>query len=745
MEDKAELIGQTLGQYQMLEKIGEGGMAVVYKAYQPGLKREVAVKVLSPVFAKNKQFSERFQREVEAIGNLHHPNILSVYDSGQDKGYSYLVMRYIPNARTLSEEMNKSLLPSRIVELIDQIAQALDYAHNAGIIHRDIKPSNVLMAEHGALLSDFGLAKLVESNEQLTGSGVGMGTPSYMSPEQAMGQKVDHRTDIYALGIILFEMLTGEIPHRGATPIATVVKRSKDPLPMPRSFNPNIPPAVEQVLIKALERDPKLRFNRAGEMAAALKSAYAQSDNTVMSVASDDKTFISKPQLTSETNPPPVAAKKFDLNALNLPVNIFGFGGLAGLVLIVLIGIGALIYLQLRPTRSPVTWQYIVDMSEGMNQPFPGETITRWEAAKTKLAADLKLAPTQINMGLRVFGQSDKCDDTSELIPANPNQTARLAAQIEDLTPSGKASPLTEAVVQAFSQLELSPDKRNALIILTNGADSCDPQGVDKVTLLVQRLNIRVDTYVVGVAIADPKSEQRVMAWAQAAKGVYLPASSSTSLDEVLEKIQENLTAEKRPEEIALAPTATPTVIPASPTPIPATATTAATATPTAIPALSAQAAYDLALADALKWQADASVNNIGTTILGPLTVDGTSASWDINFWSPTTKSMYKVSFINGNVFTSTIPLDNDPGTLPMNAEVILDTKRIYDIAQNAGGSQYMAQGNVPMAGLVPFPLDVTRPAWYINYQDSQTFKVVFTVIIDARSGEVINTVVSPN
>ncbi len=156
----ADLIGRTLGQYQIIEQIGEGGMATVYKAYQPGLNRYVAVKVLPPLHAKQPGFSERFQREAEAIANLNHQNILPVYDSGQEEGYSFIVMRYVEGARTLKEVMQTALSLSQVADLIGQIAAALDYAHRQGVIHRDVKPANVLMDGDWALLTDFGLAKM---------------------------------------------------------------------------------------------------------------------------------------------------------------------------------------------------------------------------------------------------------------------------------------------------------------------------------------------------------------------------------------------------------------------------------------------------------------------------------------------------------------------------------------------------------------------------------------------------------
>jgi serine/threonine-protein kinase len=276
MTDMQNLVGQTLGQYRITEQIGKGGMATIFKAYQPGLNRDVALKVLPPYVADKEGFNERFIREAQAIGNLHHPNILPVYDSGQDKGYGYIAMRYIPNATTLTNLMRERLSDDQIIRITRQIANALDHAHQAGVVHRDIKPSNILMDGNWVLLSDFGLAKMVESPSELTGTGVGLGTPAYMSPEQAKGEKIDHRTDIYALGIVLFEMLTGQVPHKAETPLATVVKRINEPLPLPRNLNPNISEPVERVLLKALATNPEDRFSSAGAFAAALQEAFEQ-------------------------------------------------------------------------------------------------------------------------------------------------------------------------------------------------------------------------------------------------------------------------------------------------------------------------------------------------------------------------------------------------------------------------------------------------------------------------------------
>lgn len=270
-----DLTGQTLGQYRIIEKIGRGGMADVYRAFQPRLERYVAIKVLPPSLARGETFLERFQREARAIARLNHPNILPVHDSGQEGELGYIVMRYVEGG-TLQEMLGEPLPLHRVVEMITQVGGALDYAHQEGIIHRDVKPSNVLMDKgKWALLSDFGLAKMLEAGVKLTETGAGIGTPAYMAPELGKGEPADERSDIYSLGIVLYEMLTGRVPFEAQTPMAVVIEHISTPLPVPRSINPDIPESVEQVLMKALAKDPADRYQRMGEMVTALQEAVA--------------------------------------------------------------------------------------------------------------------------------------------------------------------------------------------------------------------------------------------------------------------------------------------------------------------------------------------------------------------------------------------------------------------------------------------------------------------------------------
>ena len=267
------LVGQTLGGYRLVERLGQGGMATVYKAYESALDRYVAVKVLPQFFANDPNFAQRFRREAKAIAQLNHPNIVPIYSYGEVSGITYIAMQFVEGG-TLKHERGQKFNFEDALRLLLPIARALGYAHQRGIVHRDIKPSNVLLAEgNWPVLADFGLAQMAETSARLTESGVGMGTPMYMSPEQGQGDKVDHRTDIYSLGIILYELMAGDVPFRADTPMAVVIKHISAPMPMPRQMNPNIPENLETLILKATAKNPDDRYQTAGEMATAMELA----------------------------------------------------------------------------------------------------------------------------------------------------------------------------------------------------------------------------------------------------------------------------------------------------------------------------------------------------------------------------------------------------------------------------------------------------------------------------------------
>ncbi len=254
--------GQTIGGYQIAERIGQGGMAEVYRAYQPQLERWVAVKILRPTEASDEEFLARFRREARAIAALRHPNILTVYDYGEEGGIAYIVMEYVAGGTLKARLSSRRLLEwPEAAMLVIPVGRALAYAHSQGIVHRDIKPANVLLARPDwPLLADFGLVKLLGRQRGITRPGASIGTPAYFSPEQAIGEDVDHRSDIYGLGILLYELLTGRVPFEADSPIEMLLRRLREPPPSPRRLNPRVSPQLEAVIMRALARDPQARY-----------------------------------------------------------------------------------------------------------------------------------------------------------------------------------------------------------------------------------------------------------------------------------------------------------------------------------------------------------------------------------------------------------------------------------------------------------------------------------------------------
>jgi serine/threonine protein kinase len=268
------LTGRQFGPYQIVAPVGEGGMAAVYKAYQSSMERYVALKVLPRQMAQSEEFIARFKREARLLAQLQHPHILPVFDYGQADDFTYIVMPYVQSGTLADLLKARRVNYSEIRRIVTQIADALGYAHARGMIHRDIKPSNVLVDERGnCLLTDFGLARMAVATSMLTSSGAIMGTPAYMSPEQGTGGVVDGRSDIYSLGIILYEMVTGRVPYSAETPIAIVFKHIQDALPPARNFAPDLPEALELVLLKSLAKRPEDRYQTTDEFIHAIQEA----------------------------------------------------------------------------------------------------------------------------------------------------------------------------------------------------------------------------------------------------------------------------------------------------------------------------------------------------------------------------------------------------------------------------------------------------------------------------------------
>jgi serine/threonine protein kinase len=335
-----ELVGKTLGQYQVISELGRGGMAVVYKAYQPALQRYVALKVLPPQLGLDPDFVRRFQHEAIAAARLKHPNIVTIHDVSSVDGVNFIVMELVEGESLAAVIRNSGAMqPERVASIVAQVASALDYAHQQGFIHRDIKPSNIMLgADDHVTLMDFGIAKAV-SGTRLTQTGTLIGTPEYMSPEQVRGLPVDHRADIYSLGVVVYEMLAGQVPFSGDT--ASVLYKQAHELPPPiRARAIHVPAPVASAIDCALTKDPNQRFATAGAFAQALAAReFAPQMAPVAaqgSVLAQPATLLYQPAMPPITSaPPPVSV------AARRPAwTMWAIGGAAALVLLCVVIVG---------------------------------------------------------------------------------------------------------------------------------------------------------------------------------------------------------------------------------------------------------------------------------------------------------------------------------------------------------------------------------------------------------------------
>jgi serine/threonine-protein kinase len=267
--------GTNLGAYRIIEPLGKGGMAAVYKAYEAALDRYVAIKVLPGEFLHDDTFAGRFEREAKVIARLEHPNIVPIHSYGIDNGSPWMAMRLVAGGTLHALLKQRRLDADHVVRTLQGVAAALDYAHGKGVIHRDVKPQNVLLDDaERVYLADFGIARMVEGSSALTATGMISGTPQYMAPEQATGQPVDHRADIYALGIMAYEMFMGRVPFSADTPVAVLLKHVQEPLPIPSPVD--VPEPLVRALLKCVAKKPEDRWSSATEFANALAMGLAE-------------------------------------------------------------------------------------------------------------------------------------------------------------------------------------------------------------------------------------------------------------------------------------------------------------------------------------------------------------------------------------------------------------------------------------------------------------------------------------
>ena len=602
----------NIGRYEVIRELGKGGMAYVYLAHDPYIKRQVAVKVLPEQLTVDPQFRARFQREAEIIATLENSAIVPVYDFGEHENQPFIVMRYMSGG-SLSDRMEKGPLPlSEVIPLFERIGSAVDYAHSLGIIHRDMKPGNILFDARGdASLSDFGIAKLAEGSSAFTSTGGMIGTPAYMSPEQAAGEKnLDGRTDIYSLGVVLFEVLSGELPFEADTPLGVAIAHIQEPVPSLLERQPEMPPEFETILRKALDKNPANRFQSASELAQALKTREIRSaPKTVFEGPASAGTMIessvNRTVLEPRYTPPPVsqadtpvmpnipqpqqpAAKKSSLPRL------MGIGGLVAVTLCICIALiggfaSGLIPNPLAIAASPTepviinltdepgptqfvpvglntTYiEYILDASGSMLQPMQDKT--RLQIAQEVLTSRLNALPANAQVGLRVYGhrvpyqgrEQESCQDIELVVPIQANGAQAIMGFLPGMQALGM-TPMSESIRQAANDFTFDSDHRNFIVLISDGAETCGDEPVTVVEYL-KEIGIDFAIHVIGLDV-DAETASQLKAISDAAGGVYYDARSAEEFDAALNNVNESILPTSEQPTASVDDTASPVPAP---------------------------------------------------------------------------------------------------------------------------------------------------------------------------------------
>jgi serine/threonine-protein kinase len=304
----AEMIGKTFGSYKLVAQVGRGGMASVYRGYQESIDRSVAVKTLPAELLHDPNFLARFLNEARMLARLTHPSILPLYDFGEANGVPYIVMPLMTGGSLADRLQRGAMSVSEVARFLVPIAQALDFAHDQGVLHRDVKPNNILFDQHGnPYLADFGIAKAMESTSSLTGTGI-IGTPDYLSPEQARGEALDHRSDIYSLGVVVYQALTGQTVFKATTPVGVIFKHVSEPPRPPRELRPDLSERLEQAILKALAKSPDDRYQTAAEFARTVAMAVSTAPTARAEAAPTSAHPPPAPELVGTPVGPPAQA-----------------------------------------------------------------------------------------------------------------------------------------------------------------------------------------------------------------------------------------------------------------------------------------------------------------------------------------------------------------------------------------------------------------------------------------------------
>ena len=441
------VVGENVGVYRLIEKLGRGGMATVYKAYHAKLERYVAIKALHPAFLEDPNFLARFQREARVVAKLEHPNIVPIYDFAEHEGRPYLVMKFV-EGETLKACLNRGEMTSdQIVEVVEAVGQALAYAHQRGVLHRDVKPSNVLLADDGRIyLADFGLARIAEAGESTLSADMMLGTPQYISPEQAMGgDELDEGTDIYSFGVMLYELTLGRVPFSGDTPFSVIHDHIYTPLPLPSVIKADIPEALERVLLKALAKEREGRYEKVVDLVTAFKHAYLDAQ---LSLAGQSTAVVAGSAVVADDAldlaavPPPSEAEESQPSTAEKPRRRWRWWYLApitlGLVLFCLLGVAGANLIQNQVDDTGPVAAATETVQVNLEQPAEtaaAEPDDQVKQARQKAAQNPDDPFAQLDLAMALFdaGQAEEAKQAIETAYALAEGDADLYLKIASL------------------------------------------------------------------------------------------------------------------------------------------------------------------------------------------------------------------------------------------------------------------------------------------------------------------------